>query len=140
MIEDLKSLLTEAKAELESASDDAQVEGTRSKYLGKQGSLSAVLRGMGKLSAEERPKVGEIANQVKAAIEEAVERARSTVRDRALQADRAREKLDVTLPGRPRKVGHRHAVSLAIDDLIEVIARLGFPAARGPAIEWDAPT
>ena len=96
MIDELKSLLTEAKAELESASDDAQVEAARIKFLGKKGSLSAVLRGMGKLSAEERPKVGEIANQVKAAIEEALERARGAVRDRALQADLAREKLDVT--------------------------------------------
>src|SRR5207248_2667255 len=58
MIDELKSLLGEAKAELESASDDAQVEAARIKYLGKKGSLSAVLRGMGKLSAEERPKVG----------------------------------------------------------------------------------
>ena len=123
MIEELKSLLTEAKADLESASDDAQVEATRIKYLGKKGSLSAVLRGMGKLAAEERPKVGEAANQVKAAIEEALERARSAVRDRALQADLARDKIDVTLPGRPQKVGHRHPVSLAMDDLIEIFAR-----------------
>ncbi|MFL5437774.1 MAG: phenylalanine--tRNA ligase subunit alpha, partial [Myxococcales bacterium] len=102
MIEELKALLTDANQELSSASDDAHVEATRIKYLGKKGSLSAVLRGMGKLSAEERPKVGEVANSVKAAIEEALERARAAVRDRALQKDLSREKLDVTLPGRPQ--------------------------------------
>ncbi|HVI22608.1 MAG TPA: phenylalanine--tRNA ligase subunit alpha [Myxococcales bacterium] len=137
MIEELKALLTEANQELSSASDDAHVEATRIKYLGKKGSLSAVLRGMGKLSAEERPKVGEVANSVKAAIEEALERARAAVRDRALQKDLSREKLDVTLPGRPQKIGHRHPVSLAMDDLIEIFARLGFHVADGPEIEWD---
>ena len=113
MIEELKSLLTEAKADLESASDDAQVEATRIKYLGKKGSLSAVLRGMGKLAAEERPKVSEAANQVKAAIEEALERARSAVRDRALQADLARDKIDVTLPGVMTRTGGCFASSMA---------------------------
>src|SRR5919205_3384217 len=137
MIDELKTLLEEAKAELAHAADDAQVEAARVKYLGKKGSLSAVLRGMGKLAADERPRVGEVANSVKAGIEELLERAKKTVADRALEADLRREKLDVTLPGRPQKLGHRHPVSQAMDDIIEIFARLGFHVADGPEIEWD---
>jgi phenylalanyl-tRNA synthetase alpha chain len=137
MIDELKALLEDAKKELAKASDDAQVEAARIKYLGKKGSLSAALRGMGKLAADERPRVGEVANSVKAAIEEALERARAEVQDRALRKDLARERLDVTLPGRPLKRGHRHPVSLALDDIVEIFARLGFHVADGPEIEWD---
>ena len=69
MIADLQALLEEAKTELSSARDEAQVEAARIKYLGKKGSLSALLRGMGKLAPEERPKAGEVMNTVKAEIE-----------------------------------------------------------------------
>ncbi|GAC1606989.1 MAG: phenylalanine--tRNA ligase subunit alpha [Myxococcales bacterium] len=137
MINELNAVLAEARAELAGAADEAAVEAARIKYLGKKGSLGLVLRGMGKLSPEERPKVGEIANAVKAGIEAALEAAKSSVGDRALAADLAREPLDVTLPGAPRKRGHRHAVSQAMDDIIEIFARLGFHVADGPEVEWD---
>jgi phenylalanyl-tRNA synthetase alpha chain len=137
MVDELNALLTEAKAELAQAHDEAAVEAARIKYLGKKGSLGVVLRGMGKLAPEERPSVGEIANSVKAGIEQALETAKSAVSDRALIADLSREKLDVTLPGAPQRRGHRHAVSQAMDDIIEIFARLGFHVADGPEIEWD---
>ena len=137
MIDELNALLAQAKDELSRARDEAHVEAARVKFLGKKGSLSALLRGMGKLAPEERPRVGEVANAVKAAIEELLERARVSVGERALEADLQREKLDVTLPGRPQKRGHRHPVSQAMDDIIEIFARLGFHVADGPEIEWD---
>jgi phenylalanyl-tRNA synthetase alpha chain len=137
MIDELNALLAAARAELASAGDEAAVEAARIKYLGKKGSLTEVLKGMGKLKPEERRSVGEIANAVKAGIEEALEQAKSQVRDRALLADLSREPLDVTLPGAPRRRGHRHAVSQAMDDVIEIFARLGFHVADGPEIEWD---
>ena len=137
MIDELNALLAQAKDELSRARDEAHVEAARVKFLGKKGSLSALLRGMGKLAAEERPRVGEVANAVKAAIEELLERAQASVGERALEADLHREKLDVTLPGRPQKRGHRHPVSQAMDDIIEIFARLGFHVADGPEIEWD---
>src|SRR5712664_1319853 len=114
MIDELNALLAQAKDELSRAGDEAQVEAARIKYLGKKGSLSAVLRGMGKLAPEERPRVGEAVNSVKAGIEDLLERARQAVAGRALEADLRREKLDVTLPGRPQKLGHRHPVSQAM--------------------------
>ena len=137
MIDELNALLAQAKDELSRARDEAHVEAARVKFLGKKGSLSALLRGMGKLAPEERPRVGEVANAVKAAIEELLERAQASVGERALEADLHREKLDVTLPGRPQKRGHRHPVSQAMDDIIEIFARLGFHVADGPEIEWD---
>ncbi|TMA20869.1 MAG: phenylalanine--tRNA ligase subunit alpha, partial [Deltaproteobacteria bacterium] len=137
MIDELNALLAQAKDELADARDEAQVEAARIKFLGKKGSLSAVLRGMGKLAPDERPRVGEAVNSVKAGIEDLLERAKKAVAERALDADLRREKLDVTLPGRPQKLGHRHPVSLAMDDIIEIFARLGFHVADGPEIEWD---
>src|SRR5438874_5234121 len=138
MIDELNALLAQAKDELADARDEAQVEAARIKFLGKKGSLSAVLRGMGKLAPDERPRVGEAVNSVKAGIEDLLERAKKAVAERALDADLRREKLDVTLPGRPQKLGHRHPVSLAMDDIIEIFARLGFHVADGPESEWDA--
>src|SRR5256886_17263918 len=105
MIDELNALLAQAKNELSNARDEAQVEATRIKYLGKKGSLSAVLRGMGKLAAEERPKVGEAANQVKAAIEEALERARSAGGAPAPPAEPPPRNTDGPRPGPPQKAG-----------------------------------
>jgi len=137
MIDELNALLAQAKDELSKAEDEAQVEAARIKFLGKKGSLSAVLRGMGKLAPDERPRVGEMANSVKASIEDLLERAKKQVADRSLEVDLRREKIDVTLPGRPQKLGRRHPVSQAMDDIIEIFARLGFHVADGPDIEWD---
>ncbi|HKC58480.1 MAG TPA: phenylalanine--tRNA ligase subunit alpha [Myxococcales bacterium] len=137
MIDELNALLAQAKDELSKAEDEAQVEAARIKFLGKKGSLSAVLRGMGKLAPDERPRVGEVANSVKAGIEDLLERAKKQVADRSLEVELRREKIDVTLPGRPQKLGRRHPVSQAMDDIIEIFARLGFHVADGPDIEWD---
>ena len=137
MIDELNALLAQAKDELSKAEDEAQVEAARIKFLGKKGSLSAVLRGMGKLAPDERPRVGEVANSVKAGIEDLLERAKKQVADRSLEVELRREKIDVTLPGRPQKLGRRHPVSQAMDDIIEIFARLGFHVADGPEIEWD---
>lgn len=137
MIDELHALLAQAKHELGGVLDEAAVEAARIRFLGKKGSLSGVLRGMGKLAAEERPKVGEIANQVKAGIEQLLDGAKQAVRDRALLADLQREPIDVTLPAAPRRRGRRHPVSQAMDDIGELFARLGFTVATGPEIEWD---
>ena len=137
MLEELEALLTEAKAEIAKASGEAEIEALRVKFLGKKGSLSALLRGMGKLAAEDRPKAGEAMNRVKAGIEAALDHAKAAAGQKALALELAREPLDVTLPGLPRARGHRHPVSQAMDDIIEIFARLGFSVADGPELEWD---
>jgi len=137
MLEELEALLSEAKAEIAKAADEAAIEGLRVKFLGKKGSLSALLRGMGKLPPEDRPKAGEAMNRVKAGIEAALDSAKGAAAEKALQAELKREPLDFTLPGLPRMRGHRHPVSQAMDDIIEIFARLGFSVADGPELEWD---
>ena len=92
--------------------DDAALEALRIKYLGKKGELTAVLRGMGQLSPEERPVVGQIANEVRAEIEAAITEKKAALADAALDAQLAAEKLDVTVPGKKSKVGHRHPLTL----------------------------
>jgi phenylalanyl-tRNA synthetase alpha chain len=137
VFQDLTALLAEARGELASSPDVAHVEAARIKYLGKKGSLSQLLRGMGKLAPEERPKAGELVNAVKAEIEQLLDAAKARVAERALLAELSKAPMDVTLPGRAQKRGHRHPVSQALDDLVEIFARLGFHVASGPEIEWD---
>ena len=139
MIEGLNRLLDHARAEIRRAieTDAAAVEAVRVKYLGKKGLIANEMRAIGSLLPAERPDFGEAVNRVKGLIEQDLERAKAAVADRVLEADLHREKLDVTLPGRPQKRGHRHPVSQAMDDIIEIFARLGFHVADGPEIEWD---
>ena len=137
MNEQIDRLLAEARAELGAAADEQHVEAARVKYLGKSGSLSALRKGLGSVSAAERPRVGKLVTDAIAQVEALLEEARKAIASRALEADLSREKIDVTLPGRTRKRGHRHPVSQAMDDIVEIFARLGFHVADGPEIEWD---
>lgn len=133
----LKAMVGAAKAELEGASQAAQVEAARLKYLGKKGELSQVLGGMGKLPPDQRKAVGEIANTVKGELEALLEKATARVQDAALEAELKGPRLDVTLPGRGITPGRRHPVSQTLDDIIAVFQRLGFDVSHGPEIEID---
>ena len=117
--------------------DDAALEALRIKYLGKKGELTAVLRGMGQLSPEERPVVGQIANEVRAEIESAITEKKTALADAALDAKLAAEKLDVTVPGKKSKVGHRHPLTLVQRDMEEIFIGMGFSIAEGPEVEYD---
>ena len=117
--------------------DDAALEALRIKYLGKKGELTAVLRGMGQLSPEERPVVGQIANEVRAEIESAITEKKSALADSALDAKLIAEKLDVTVPGKKSKVGHRHPLTLVQRDMEEIFIGMGFSIAEGPEVEYD---
>ena len=133
MIEQIDALVAQAQAELASADPEA----VRVKYLGKSGSLSGLRKGMGQVAAADRPKVGKLVTDAIARVEALIEEAKKAQERRALEKDLHREKLDVTLPGRSRHFGHRHPVSRAMDDIVEIFARLGFHVADGPEIEWD---
>ncbi len=117
--------------------DDAALEALRIKYLGKKGELTAVLRGMGQLSAEDRPIVGQIANEVREQIEDALTEKKSALREKALDAKMKAEKLDVTVPGKKTKVGHRHPLTLVQRDMEEIFIGMGFSIAEGPEVEYD---
>jgi phenylalanyl-tRNA synthetase alpha chain len=134
----LEALATGARAAIGGAADERALEDLRVRFLGKKGELSQVLRGMGALPAEERPKVGEVANRVKADVEALLDAAKGRVEARRLEAELSGPPIDVTLPGRrllPR--GHRHPITQAAEDIAAIFARLGYEVASGPEIELD---
>ena len=138
MKETLQNIKKEALEQLASESiDDATLEALRVKYLGKKGELTAVLRGMGKLTPEERPIVGQMANEVRAEIEAAITATKATLSAKALENKLKNEKLDVTMPGKATKVGHRHPLTLVMRDLEDIFIGMGFSIVEGPEVEYD---
>ncbi len=133
----MKELLQKIKAEaLEAiAAPTADLEEIRVKYLGKKGELTQVLRGMGKLTPEERPVVGALANTVRAEIESAIEERSAEVKAAARAAALKAEKLDVTVPGEEFPVGHFHPLDSVQKQMEEIFIGMGFQIAEGPEVE-----
>ncbi len=135
MREKLEQILVKALDEVRAAETKDVLEAARVKYLGKKGELTAILRGMGQLSAEERPIIGQVANEVRAKIETAIEEASTQAEAKALENRLKTEALDVTIPGKPLKVGHKHPMYIALDELKEIFIGMGFTVLDGPEIE-----
>jgi phenylalanyl-tRNA synthetase alpha chain len=138
LLAQLQALSTGARDAIARAADEKALEDLRVRFLGKKGELSAVLRGMGQLSAEERPRVGEVANRVKDEVESLLDGARRRLEAAKLEAELAGPPLDVTLP--PRRLlprGHRHPITRATEEIAGIFARLGYEVASGPEIELD---
>ena len=136
MKEQLKKILDEALSVIGSARAGEELENARVKYLGKKGELTAILRGMGALSAEERPVVGQMANEVRAELEKAIEDAGKKLAAEALTLRLKQEALDVTIPGKPAVTGHRHPMYIALDEIKEIFIGMGFTVLDGPEIEF----
>ena len=117
----MKKKLLEVKEKalrsLSEVNDLKQLDDARIRILGKKGELTGLMKGMGKLSKEERPVIGQLANEVRSAIETELEKARKNLEERALSHRLNNEKIDVTMPGRVQKMGHRHPMSIVIDDI-----------------------
>ena len=135
MKEKLQQIKTAALAEL--AADNADLEQIRVRYLGKKGELTAVLRGMGALTPEERPIVGQLANEVRAEIEGALTARAAEQKQKELSDRLLREKLDVTMPGAPTRMGHQHPLTRAQREMEEIFIGMGFEIAEGPEVEYD---
>ncbi len=135
MKEQLEKIRQEALGSLERAKDSAELEELRVRFLGKKGELTAVLKQMGRLPAEERPAMGQAANDVRAAIEDTLERARAELKAKALDARLRAETVDVTVPGKPMPLGHRHPMYLALDEIKDIFVGMGFEVLDGPEIE-----
>ncbi|MBR5445790.1 MAG: phenylalanine--tRNA ligase subunit alpha [Clostridia bacterium] len=135
MKDTLLKIKTEAIAAL--AEDGADIEALRIKYLGKKGELTAVLRGMGKLSAEERPVIGQLANDIRAEIEAEIEKKTAAMKTAALDAKLKAEKLDVTIPGTKVPVGKPHPLAMVQRQLEEIFLGMGYSIAEGPEVEYD---
>ena len=135
MKEKLSKIQTEALEQIHS--DNADLEQIKIKYLGKKGELTAVLRGMGALSAEERPVVGQLANEVRATIEEAIREKMQAEQAKKLEEQLNAERLDVTMPGTPAPVGHIHPLTKVQRELEDVFIGMGFSIVEGPEVELD---
>ena len=135
MKENLEQIRSEALSAI--AADGADLEALRVKYLGKKGELTAVLRGMGQLTPEEHPVVGQIANEVRADIEAAMTNRKESLAAEAMERRLKEEKLDVTMPGTASKMGHVHPLNLVQRDLEDIFIGLGFSIAEGPEVEYD---
>ena len=135
MREQLAIIRTQALAAFDAAQDSQQLDELRVKYLGKKGELTTVLKQMGKLSPEERPAMGQLANDVRSALESALEERSKALEDQALERRLAAEAVDVTIPGKSVRLGHRHPMYIALDEIKEVFIGMGFTVLDGPEIE-----
>ncbi len=135
MKEQLAKIRAEALAALENTQAAAELDALRVKYLGKKGELTAVLKQMGGLSAEERPKMGQLVNEVKASLEAALEVQAKKLEAAALETRLAMEAVDVTIPGSAPKLGHKHPMYLALDEIKDIFIGMGFTVLDGPEIE-----
>jgi len=127
----------EALESIEKADDSSSLEEIRVKYLGKKGQLTQILRGMGKLSPEERPVVGQLANQARQAIEGALAEKIKEIEERVLAIRLEKETIDVTLPGKKPSLGKLHPLTAVLNQITEIFLGMGFDVAEGPEVELD---
>ena len=135
MKQQLESIREQALAALEEASTPAALEELRVKLLGKKGELTAVLKQMGKLSAEERPVMGQMANSVRSAIEEKLEQRKQTIHAAALEAKLAAEAIDVTIPGEQFTIGHQHPMNQVLQEIKDAFVGMGYTVYEAPEVE-----
>ncbi len=135
MKEQLERIRQEALEMLDAATDAQALENLRVKYLGKKGELTAVLKLMGKLSAEERPIMGQLANTVRADIEQKLAEAKAQVEAKALEARLLAETEDVTIPGVPVVMGHQHPMNMVLQEIKDIFVGMGYQVVDGPEVE-----
>ena len=136
-MEQLQQILNQALQQFAVISDEAELEQVKARYLGKEGSLTALLKGLGKLSNEERPAAGAKINVVKQQIEAALQARRDALQHAKLAQKLAAESLDVTLPGRGASTGGLHPITLTLQRIEQLFHSLGFAVTSGPEIEHD---
>lgn len=137
MKEELKALLDEALSAIGQGNELKDLEEIRLKYLGKKGAMTAILKSMGKLSAEERPVMGQIANEAREQIEKALGEKKAALANLALDKKLKQETIDVTIPGKKVAVGRKHPMSTVIDDVNKIFIGMGYTIEEGPDIETD---
>ena len=135
MKQQLEQIKLQALSALEEASTPAALEELRVAYLGKKGELTAVLKQMGKLSAEERPVMGQIANSVRAEIEAKLEVRKTAINASVLEAKLASEALDVTIPGETAVMGHEHPMNQVLQEIKDIFVGMGYQIVDGPEVE-----
>ena len=133
----LEQIRKQAGEALDSCADLKELDELRIKYLGKKGELTAILKQMGGLSPEERPVMGQRANEVRAYIEEKIKSRMDELGKKALEMRLAQETIDITIPGRRQQMGGLHPLSIVTEDMISIFQSMGFDVVDGPEIETD---
>ncbi|PRO64959.1 phenylalanine--tRNA ligase subunit alpha [Alkalicoccus urumqiensis] len=137
MLERLQELHDEAVTKIAAAQSRKELEDIRVAYLGKKGPITEVMKGMGRLSAEEKPVVGQKANEVRQSVQKLIEEKEGTLKRAEVQKQLEEESLDVTLPGRPVPKGSRHPLTSVVETIEDVFIGMGFQVAEGPEVETD---
>ena len=137
MKEQLQKIEELAKSELAGCTEIKALEDLRIKYLGKKGELTAILKQMGKLSAEERPVIGQLANQVRSDIEEALNAKLTKLKADAQAEKIAKEAIDITLPGKKQTIGNLHPLTIVENEIKDIFMGMGFNIADGPEVDDD---
>ena len=137
MKEKLQGILQSAKEQLAAAADARALDDARVKFLGKKGELTALLKGMKDVAAEERPVVGQLINDVRAEIETIIDKQKKLIEQAALEKKLEAETIDVTLPGEDVVIGKKHPLNIVLDEFKEIFLGLGFSIAEGPEVELD---
>ncbi len=137
MKEQLKSIEVRAKEELKKISDPKLLEDFRVRFLGKKSEISTILKQMGKLSPEERPIMGQLANSIRSDIENAISERSRTLKTEMEKIRLASETIDVTLPGAAPKIGKPHPLNAVLEEVEEVFLGMGFDIVEGPEVETD---
>jgi phenylalanyl-tRNA synthetase alpha chain len=137
MKEKLEAIRESALNELKQIVSGNELENIRVKYLGKKGELTAILRGMGALTTEERPLIGKMANEVRESIENFIEEASSKIKSTEKESRLKSEVIDITLPGKKQVLGKRHPLHLTLESMKEIFISMGFTIEEGPEVELD---
>ena len=137
MREALEKIAASAKEQLAKVADIKELEELRIKFLGKKGELTAILKQMGGLSAEERPVIGQLANKVRADIEQEISERADSLKSELSAKKMAEETIDVTLPGKKRSVGKLHPLSIVLNEVEDIFTGMGFDIVDGPEVETD---
>lgn len=137
MREELEKLKNEVLITISQASTEKEISDIRVRYLGRKGSITQLLKGLGTLSESERREVGREANQLKESTEASIEEALLGIRERERKEALEKEKIDVTLPGRRIPLGKKHPITQTLDEMIDIFSRLGFEVVEGPEVELD---
>lgn len=137
MKERLEQIKAEAVARIQEADVPEKLNDVRVKFLGKKGELTAVLKGMKDVAPEERPKVGQLVNDTRAAIEELLEESKTRM-EKAIREEKLKaEVIDVTLPSKKNSVGHRHPNTIALEEVERIFVGMGYEVVEGPEVEYD---
>ncbi|MBR6790643.1 MAG: phenylalanine--tRNA ligase subunit alpha [Oscillospiraceae bacterium] len=137
MREQLEQIKLQGLEALQACTDAKELDALRVKYLGKKGELTAILKQMGKLSAEERPVIGQVANEVRQALETAIASRQEELKTLEMEMRLKEESIDVSMPGKTAKQGGLHPLNIVLEDLIDIFQSMGFDVVDGPEAETD---